>query len=105
MSLKPHAESQTHATPRCGYLLLTCMLVSAAYPQSALAGAATNAVPDKARPLPLSDVRLTGGPLKHAQDLDSEYLLKLEPDRMLYYPQVRAGLTPKAKTGYGGWDG
>ena len=43
----------------------------------------TNAVPDQARPLPLSAVRLTGGPLKHARDLDAEYLLKLEPDRMM----------------------
>src|SRR5215471_13179026 len=33
------------------------------------------AVPDVARPLPLSAVRLTGGPLKHAQEMDAEYLL------------------------------
>jgi hypothetical protein len=64
----------------------------------------TNAVPYAARPLPLSAVRLTGGPLKHAQDLDSQYLLKLDPDRMLAYFRQRAGLEPKAK-GYGGWDG
>jgi len=57
-----------------------------------------------ARPLPLSAVRLTGGPLKHAQDLDHEYLLKLEPDRMLSYYRQRAGLKPKSP-GYGGWDG
>ncbi len=63
-----------------------------------------NAVPDVARPLPLSAVRLTGGPLKRAQDLDAEYLLKLEPDRMLAYYRKRAGLEPKAQ-GYGGWDG
>lgn len=62
------------------------------------------AIPDAARPLPLSAVRLTGGPLKHAQDLDREYLLKLEPDRMLSYYRQRAGLKPKAQ-GYGGWDG
>ncbi len=62
------------------------------------------AVAAVARPLPLSAVRLTGGPLKHAQDLDAEYLLKLEPDRMLAYFRTRAGLAPKAK-GYGGWDG
>ncbi|PWT95511.1 MAG: hypothetical protein C5B55_01185 [Blastocatellia bacterium] len=61
-------------------------------------------VPDIARPLPLSAVRLTGGPLKHAQDLDIEYLLKLEPDRMLAYYRKRAGLQPRAE-GYGGWDG
>jgi DUF1680 family protein len=64
-----------------------------------------DAVPFEARPLPLADVRLTGGPLKHAQELDAEYLLKLEPDRMLYYLQLRAGLKPKASEGYGGWDG
>jgi DUF1680 family protein len=63
-----------------------------------------SAVPEAARPLPLSAVRLTGGPLKHAQDLDIEYLLKLEPDRMLAYYRKRAGLEPKAQ-GYGGWDG
>ena len=63
-----------------------------------------NAISDVARPLPLSAVRLTGGPLKHAQDLDIAYLLKLEPDRMLAYYRKRAGLEPKAQ-GYGGWDG
>ena len=63
-----------------------------------------NAIPDVARPLPLSAVRLTGGPLKHAQELDAEYLLKLEPDRMLAYYRKRAGLEPKAQ-GYTGWDG
>jgi DUF1680 family protein len=63
-----------------------------------------NAFPDLARPLPLSTVRLTGGPLKRAQDLDSDYLLKLEPDRMMSYYRLRAGLEPKAE-GYGGWDG
>src|SRR4051794_22231544 len=67
------------------------------------AGAITNAIPDAARPLPLSAVRLTGGPLKHAQDLDAEYLLKLEPDRMMAGYRLRAGLKPKAE-GYGGWD-
>ena len=57
-----------------------------------------------AQPLPLSAVRLTGGPLKHAQDLDAKYLLELEPDRMLAYYRERAGLKPKARP-YGGWDG
>ena len=61
-------------------------------------------VADAARPLPLTAVRLTGGPLKHAQDLDAKYLLELEPDRMLAYYRQRAGLGPKAQP-YGGWDG
>lgn len=63
-----------------------------------------NAIPDIASPLPLTAVRLTGGPLKRAQDLNAEYLLKLEPDRMMAYYRKRAGLRPKAQ-GYGGWDG
>ena len=63
-----------------------------------------NAVPDVARPLPLTAVRLTGGPLKRAQELDAAYLLQLEPDRMLAFYRQRAGLVPKAQP-YGGWDG
>lgn len=63
-----------------------------------------NSIPDVARPLPLSSVRITGGPLKHAQDLDRAYLLQLEPDRMMAYYRKRAGLEPKAP-GYPGWDG
>ncbi len=58
----------------------------------------------KARPLPLDSVRLLGGPLKRAQELDAKYLLELAPDRMLAFLRQRAGLEPKAK-GYGGWDG
>jgi hypothetical protein len=58
----------------------------------------------KAVPLPLSSVRLTGGPLKKAQDLDAQYLLELQPERMLAFLRQRAGLAPEAQ-GYGGWDG
>jgi DUF1680 family protein len=58
----------------------------------------------KARALPLASVRLTGGPLKHAQDLELEYLLALEPNRMLAFLRRSAKLEPNAQ-GYGGWDG
>ena len=58
----------------------------------------------KARPLPLNAVRLLGGPLKRAQELDARYLLRLEPDRMLAYYRERAGLRPRAEP-YGGGDG
>ena len=61
------------------------------------------AVDDAARPLPLTAVRLTGGPLKKAQDLDAAYLLSLDPDRMLAFYRKRAGLPQKAE-GYTGWD-
>jgi len=79
------------------------LLVSVCH--AAAAGGASPVISDRARPLPLTDVRLAGGPLKQAQDLDAEYLLKLEPDRMLFHLRQRAGLEPKAASGYGGWDG
>jgi DUF1680 family protein len=60
--------------------------------------------PDVARPLPLGAVRLTGGPLKRAQDLDAQYLLALDPDRMMALHRRRAGLPAKAAP-LGGWDG
>ena len=56
-----------------------------------------NVIPDAARPLPLAAVRLTGGPLKRAQDLDAKYLLELEPDRMLAPFRKQAALPPKAE--------
>jgi DUF1680 family protein len=68
---------------------------------------AVRAVEDKlikARPLPLNKVRLTGGPLKTAQDVTAVYLLDLDPDRMMAYYRVRAGLAQKAEP-YGSWDG
>jgi hypothetical protein len=58
----------------------------------------------RARPLELTHVRLTGGPLKQAQDVTIKYLLSLDPDRMLAYYRVRAGLAQKAQP-YEGWDG
>lgn len=58
----------------------------------------------RARPVPLERVRVTGGPLLHAQQLTARYLLALEPDRMLAYYRQRAGLPPKAAP-YTGWDG
>ena len=80
-------------------LLLSCLLVLILW-----SSANSQAVADVARPLPLTAVRITGGPLKHAQDLDRAYLLRLEPDRMMAYYRKRAGLQPKAQ-GYPGWDG
>src|SRR4051812_42290794 len=57
-----------------------------------------------AHPLTLDRVRLTGGPLKQWQDSAAKYLLSLDPDRMMAYYRVRAGLPQKAEP-YAGWDG
>jgi uncharacterized protein len=86
-----------------GLLLIGCsVLVLAA--AAATGKPKPGVIADAARPLPLSAVRLTAGPLKHAQDLDAKYLLELEPDRMMSFFRTRAGLAPKAQP-YGGWDG
>jgi len=52
---------------------------------------------------PLSAVRLGDGRFKHHQELDRIYLLKLDPDRLLSWCRVEAGLEPKAPP-YGGWE-
>lgn len=57
-----------------------------------------------ARSITPDRVRITGGPLLRAQQADITYLLALDPDRMMAFYRIRAGLTPKAKP-YGGWDG
>ena len=51
----------------------------------------------------LDRVRLGDGPFLAAQKLDAEYLLRLEPDRMLANFRINAGLPPKAPV-YGGWE-
>lgn len=61
------------------------------------------AVPLKAEAFPLVEVRLLDGPFKHAQELDHDYLLEVEPDRLLAWYRKEAGLTPKAPV-YGGWE-
>jgi len=86
-------------------LLATVLVVQGiGFAQTQNAARASESKILKAYPLPLSSVRLTGGPLKISQDVDAKYLLELEPDRMLAFLRQRAGLKPKAE-GYGGWDG
>src|SRR5689334_1818197 len=63
----------------------------------------THAVAVRAQPFDLSEVRLLDGPFRHAQQRDAEYLLQLEPNRMLHNFRVNAGLDPKAPV-YGGWE-
>ena len=85
-------------------MIAFCCFACPGFERARLLAPIKQAVPFAARPLPLSAVRVTGGPLKHAQELDAEYLLKLEIDRMMAFYRKQAGLEPKA-AGYGGWDG
>lgn len=81
-----------------------------------LAAIATSAVAAVARAAPdprgggggvtafsLQDVRLLDGPFLDAQRRDLNYLISLEPDRLLHNFRVNAGLEPKAPV-YGGWE-
>ena len=51
----------------------------------------------------LQDIRLLESPFKHAQELDKEYLLALDADRLLAPFLREAGLTPKAES-YTNWE-
>lgn len=57
----------------------------------------------KAMPFDLSDVRLLEGPFKRAMERDAQYLLDLDPDRLLHTFRVNAGLPSSAKP-LGGWE-
>ena len=103
MIVFPRNRTPGRATRRAPWRLLPALLLTWGSVPAAEFQHIRNAVPYAATPFPVSDVRLTGGPLKNAQDLDAKYLLALEPDRMLAGYRLRAGLEPKAK-GYGGWD-
>ncbi len=85
--LKLHAE----------YLLIILLAIGAA------ARARGDAVPLKAEPFDLSEVRLLDGPFKVAQDADAKYMLSLDLDRLLHNFRVNAGLPSTAKP-LGGWE-
>jgi DUF1680 family protein len=66
-----------------------------------LLGAGTLA--QAAAPFPLADVRLGAGPFLDAQTTNLNYLMAMEPDRLLAPFLREAGLAPR-KPGYGNWE-
>jgi DUF1680 family protein len=52
---------------------------------------------------PLADVQLLDSPFKRAQETDLQYIMSLNPDRLLAPFLREAGLTPKAPS-YGNWE-
>lgn len=57
-----------------------------------------------AQPFEPGEVKLLEGPYLNAVQLDSKFLLSLDPDRLLAWYRKEAGLKPKAAN-YGGWEG
>ena len=53
--------------------------------------------------MPLSDVTLLDGMFKTARDLNEDYLMAIEPDRLLAPCLEAAGMEPRAER-YGGWE-
>lgn len=66
-------------------------------------GRAYGTASGKLSPFPLQDIRLLDGLFLDAQKRDLDYLVSLQPDRMLHNFRVNAGLEPKAAV-YGGWE-
>ncbi len=52
---------------------------------------------------PLSQIKLLESPFKNAQEMDKQYLLEMNPDRLLAPFYLEAGLEPKAPR-YGNWE-
>ena len=82
------------------------MLTAAAFAASPAAGLAAprGGLPLKAKPLPLSSVRLLPSPYATAVEANRTYLLQLSPDRLLHNFMIFAGLPAKGEV-YGGWEG
>ncbi len=81
------------------------LVVLALIPSFALAADAR--VPPKialrAEPFDLTQVRLLDGPFQHAQELDRQYLLSLDPQRFLHDFRINAGI-PSSAQPLGGWE-
>ncbi len=57
----------------------------------------------KVWPFSLNDVKLLDGPFKHAEAMNEQYLVSLEPERLLHTFRLTAGIPTSAKP-YGGWE-
>lgn len=73
-------------------LLLLASLVKVSFTQTTL------------QAFPLSSVKVLESPFRKAQETDLQYMLALDPDRLLVPFLKEAGIATKAK-GYGNWEG
>ena len=83
---------------------LSCALAGCfALTLSVWADAPAAKVSSVVEPFPLPAVRLLEGPFREAMTRDGQYLLSLDPDRLLLTFRRNAGLPTSAKP-YGGWE-
>lgn len=86
------------------FVCLAALILMLAWTPPASQGAAVpDKAPIKARAFSVAQVRLLDGPFQYAMERDKEYLLALNPDRLLAGFLVNAGLKPKGER-YGGWE-
>jgi DUF1680 family protein len=83
--------------------LAACLLAALAPAQPAQATLPVAAVVPLARPFSLGDVRLLNSPFKAAMERNADYLLSIDPDRLLHNTRLYAGFVPKGEI-YGGWE-
>src|SRR5208283_4747467 len=77
---------------------LAAALIAARAAPPAIDGAKSVALP-----FSLGEVRLLDSPFRQAMEKNADYLLSIEPDRLLHNTRRYAGLEPKGET-YGGWE-
>jgi len=89
-------NSQLTHTMKIKHLLICVLLLAGSYPALAQ-------IPAKVESFSVNDVKLTPSPFKHAEDMDLQYLLGIDPDRLLAPYLKEAGLQPKAEN-YTNWE-
>ncbi len=77
--------------------MLLAVCLTAASSSIAAETAKQLAVKPQAQEFPLAAVKLLDGPFKQAMEVDREFLLRIEPDRLLAGFRMQAGLPKKAE--------
>lgn len=93
------AETIYRMTHLKSSLFITCLFIAA----TICFGKGVHPHRNALEPFRLNQVQLLPGPFKHAQQLDAEWLLSLEPNRLLHRVHKNAGIPPKGEN-YGGWE-
>lgn len=94
--------------PRRSFLSMTALAAaSPLLPEVVRAALATAAASERrrfaAQPFDLQAVRLTGGPVLEALEVNRRFLMGLDPDRLLHMFRVTAGIPTTAQP-LGGWE-